>query len=404
MSGHTCPNGRPLRVLMVSHTCQSRTEGQPKADRLAAMPGIDLKVLVPGRWRHYGRWRRADVPQGSPTYVVQRPLLAWAGPAQCYLHFYPRLGRLLREFRPDVIDLWEEPWGLVSAHACALRDRLLPSAKIVSETEQNLARRLPPPFEGFRSYTLRRADHLVGRSAAAVEVARAKGYRGPATVVPNAVDTDLFRPMDRGECRRRLGWPADKFVAGYVGRLVERKGIDDLLDALALCPAEVCGVFVGDGELAGRVRERAAASPDGRLRHVPAVPASELAVVMNALDVLVLPSRTTATWKEQFGRVIIEAHACGVPVIGTDSGAIPEVVGEGGVIYAEGDAAGLARRLVGLAGDARLVASLGAAGRRGALGLYSWAKVAEAMAGVYRALGARPCGPTACRTGSRCCR
>ena len=134
------------------------------------------------------------------------------------------------EFQPDIIDLWEEPWGLVSAQVCRLRNRLLPSTMILSETEQNIDKRLPFPFEQIRKYTLRNADYAVGRNEAALEVLRAKGYAGPAEVVPNAVDAELFHPMDREECRRALGLTG--FVAGYVGRLVPEKGLMEMIEAL----------------------------------------------------------------------------------------------------------------------------------------------------------------------------
>ena len=269
-----------------------------------------------------------------------------------------------------MIDLWEEPWGLVSAHACRLRDRLLPACKVVSETEQNIDKRLPPPFEAFRSYTLRRADFLVGRSAEAVAVARSKGYAGPSAVVPNAVDAELFRPMDRVACRRALGWPEAGFVAGYVGRLVEEKGVTDLLDAAARCGDAVSAAFVGDGPMRPELERRATSLglPVGdaaRLRLLPARPAAELPVVMNALDALVLPSRTTPRWREQFGRVIIEAHACGVPVVGSSSGAIPEVVGDGGLTFPEADPAALADALLSLRSDPRPINGDGRAGPAG---------------------------------------
>src|SRR5580700_5368523 len=115
-----------MRVLLISHTCQSRTEGQPKARCLAAMPDIDLRVLVPDRWLHYGAWRNAELPAAGEFNCTAGPVRwPWVGPAQFYLHWYPKLAALLKEFRPEVIDLWEEPWGLVSAHTCYLRDRLL---------------------------------------------------------------------------------------------------------------------------------------------------------------------------------------------------------------------------------------------------------------------------------------
>ncbi len=374
-----------MRVLLISHTCQSRTEGQPKAEILARMPDIELQVLVPDRWKHYGTWRAADVPSGSPIFRVGKVAWPWMGPAQFYLHYYPGLRQLLTEFRPDVIDLWEEPWGLVSAQTCRLRNKLLPGTRIVSETEQNLNRRLPPPFERFRSYTLKQADFLVGRSREAVAVAKAKGYAGPAATVPNAVDTQLFRPMDRQECRQRLGWPSDRFIVGYIGRLVERKGISDLIEAMKHAGEGMLATFIGDGPMDERIE--AARREEGladRLLHVPGKPLAELPTVMNALDVMVLPSWTVPTWKEQFGRVIIESHACGVPVIGTDSGAIPEVIEEGGVVYREREVKGLVDAILRLKREPGLRQAMGAAGLRQVAEKYTWERVAERMAEIYR--------------------
>jgi glycosyltransferase involved in cell wall biosynthesis len=389
------PAGGELRVLLISHTCQSRAEGRPKAEWLGRTPGIRLRVLTPARWFHYGRWRDADADEPGASFGLQaeRVRWAWCGPAQYYLHWYPRLRQVLAEFRPDVIDLWEEPWGLVSVHACALRNRLLPGCRVVSETEQNLDKRLPFPFERFRAYTLRNADYVVGRSHEAVAVVRSKGYGGPAEVVPNAVDADLFRPMDRRDCRRRLG--VDGFVVGYVGRLVEEKGLADLLDALRLVPEAVNLLLVGSGPMELELRGRAAAAGlAARVRFEAQRPLEQLPAVMNAIDLLALPSRTTPRWKEQFGRVIIEAHACGTPVIGSDSGAIPEVLGAGGRVVPERDPAALARAIAELAGKADAARAMGAQGRRQVEQWYTWQKVAGRMASIYRRVSGRSCEPS----------
>ena len=193
-----------MRVLLISHTCQSRTEGQPKAALLAQRPGIELKVLIPDRWMHYGQWRAAQPPLDNAfDCEIGKVRLPWAGGRiGFYMHSYPGLAKLLRDFRPDIIDLWEEPWAQVSVQACRLRNRLLPQTRIVAETEQNINKKLPPPFEPYRRFTLQQANFVVARNQEAVEIVRSKGYRGPAEVVPNAVDTELFRPMERAECRR----------------------------------------------------------------------------------------------------------------------------------------------------------------------------------------------------------
>ncbi len=379
-----------MKVLLVSHTCQSRTEGQPKAFELARL-GIELCVVVPRRWMHYGQWREAQVPENPPfRFEVLDAKWPWCGPAQSYLHFYPGMRTLLREFKPDVIDLWEEPWSLVSLHTLRLRDRLCPRVPVVSETEQNIDKRLPPPFEPIRSRVLKRADFVIGRNAQSLEIVARKGFASSSRVVPNAVDAELFHPLtpqEREDKRDQLGWAGNEFWCGYVGRLVEEKGIADLLDALALCAPAVHAVIVGDGPFKGELEaqiERLGLKERVQLR--AGVPPRELAPLMGALDALVLPSRTTARWKEQFGRVLIEANACGVAAVGSDSGAIPDVVGTGGRIFPEADAPSLAKILDDLAHHPDEARRMGAEGRRTVLERYTWARVAEAMKGIYEEL------------------
>ncbi|MBV9848931.1 MAG: glycosyltransferase [Armatimonadetes bacterium] len=374
-----------MRVLLISHTCQSRVEGQPKAAQLAAWKGLDLRVLVPDRWYEYGRWRRAEAPEGAAyAFTAERVALPWTGPAQWYLHWYPRLAAILREFRPHIIDIWEEPYGLVSAQTCWLRNRILPQTKILSETEQNINKNLPLPFERCRAYTLRNADFAVGRNAEAVAVLRSKGFTGPAAVVPNAVDADLFRPMERAACRAELGYQPTDFVAGYVGRLVESKGLMEAVDALPHCPGNVRLLFVGAGDFKTDLEERARdLGVSERVRFLPARPLTDLPKVMNALDTLLLVSRTTPSWKEQFGRVVIEANACGTPVIGSRSGAIPEVVGNAGLIVPEKDPVALAAAIRDLADNPHRRNELGAIGRAQVEAKFTWARVADQMHDIY---------------------
>ncbi len=349
------------------------------------MPDIDLCVLTPHRWLHYGKWRLPERPQdASFGYRAGRVAWPWVGPAQYYLHWYPRLASLLKAFRPDIIDLWEEPWGLVSAQACWLRNRLLPATRIIAETEQNIDKALPPPFESFRRYTLRNANFAVGRNAESIGVLRNKGYDGPASVVPNAVDTGVFRPMERENCRRELG--VSGFVAGYVGRLVEEKGLMDMVDALPFCSSDVTLLFVGTGPFQEALQRRATAiGKAGQARFLGSRPLDELARVMNALDVLVLASRTTPSWKEQFGRVIIEAQACGTPVIGSDSGAIPEVIGSGGLVVPERNPMALAQALEEMRSRPEQRQRMGALGRQQVEKQYTWERVAQQMRDIYLA-------------------
>ena len=375
-----------MKVLLISHTCQSESEGQPRARELSKLDNLELTLLTPDRWKRYGSWRRADKPENANFRFIEGKIMwPWSGPGQTYLHWYPSLPRLLKQIQPDIIDIWEEPWSLVSAQTCFWRDRVCPNAKIVAETEQNIDKKLPPPFENFRSYVLKRADYLVGRNAESLEILKRKGYAGPVQVVPNAVDVELFtRDSNREQTRNARSWSG--FVVGYAGRLVQSKGVFDLLAAFQKLNFAAQLIFIGEGEARAELEKRAPAN----VRFVSAQPLEKLPELFSALDCLVLPSRTTASWKEQFGRVLIEAASCGVPVVGSDSGAIPEVVGRGenamGLIFPEGDVAALVAALIRLRNEPGFARNLGATGARRAREDFSWARVAAQLATIYREL------------------
>jgi glycosyltransferase involved in cell wall biosynthesis len=111
---------------------------------------------------------------------------------------------------------------------------------------------------------------------------------------------------------------------------------------------------------------------------------------MNAIDVLALPSRTTARWKEQFGRVLIEASACGTPVIGARSGAIPDVVGQGGLTFPERDPKSLADAIRQLHADPASARKMGQSGRQQVDEQYTWERVAQRMYSIYQTLVGEP--------------
>lgn len=372
-------NSSRIRVLMLGHQFQVPTEGQAKAGALCEHKDLEILVVTPDRyWEGETHWRH-PVPPATRDFQwqVQRVYFPWSGLGKWYLQWYRGLAETVRRFQPDVIDVWEEPWNLLSAQVCLVRKRHCPRAVLISETEQNINRVLPPPFEWFRKYTLREADFLIGRSGEAVQVARSKGYQGPARVVGNGVDTQLFSPQNREACRERLGMKG--FAVGYAGRLVSEKGVLDLVHAFDALPSDSELWMCGEGALMSSLREKG-----DRVHVLGSLRRKNLAEFFNSIDVLVLPSRTTATWKEQFGRVLIEAQACGTPVIASRSGAIPEVLGNSAILYSEGSITELADALQRLRGDAELRQKMAEAGRARVGAFYSWDSIALQMRDVYR--------------------
>src|SRR5687767_11942386 len=161
---------------------------QRKLEEIAAYPDVELTAVVPPAWD--GQPYQPGFMQGYRTIVQP---IRFDG--QFHLFHFRGLGRILRQVRPDVVHVDEEPYNL--ATALATREALAIGARPIFFTWQNLPRRYPPPFRWFERYVYRRSRHAIAGNAEAVEVLRGKGYRGPASVIPQfGVDPDLFAPAD----------------------------------------------------------------------------------------------------------------------------------------------------------------------------------------------------------------
>jgi glycosyltransferase involved in cell wall biosynthesis len=165
---------------------------------------------------------------------------------------------------------------------------------------------------------------------------------------------------------------------------VPEKGLDTLMEAVARLGPGVELWLIGNGpyrpaleELSRKLRI------EERVRWLEPVPPERMPELLAQVDVVVLPSRTTRVWKEQFGRILVEAMACKVPVVGSDSGAIPEVVGDAGLIFPEGDVATLAECLDRLRQSPELRAQFAERGLIRAQ-LYAQERIADLTAAFYQ--------------------
>jgi glycosyltransferase involved in cell wall biosynthesis len=364
-----------VRVLMVSKALVVGAY-QRKLEEIAAAPDVDLTAVVPATWG--GQAYEPTFVQGYRTVVTP---IRFDG--NFHLFHLPRLGRIIAEARPDVVHVDEEPYNLATVQATWLA--LRHGARPLFFTWQNLLRRYPPPFSWFERYVLSRSRHAIAGNNEAVGVLRTKGYRGPATVIPQfGVDPELFAPAPP-ESR-----PLDRpFTIGYVGRLAPEKGVDLLLEAVAMLKGEWRLRLVGSGGMRAALESQARALKIAdRLTFAPPVPSTQVPDEMHQIDVLVLPSLTYPNWKEQFGRVLQEAMACGVPVVGSDSGEIPSVIGDAGLVVPEGDVDALAAVLQTLLGNVSLRVGCGLRGRARVLERFTQASIAHQTVDVYRQVAA----------------
>ncbi len=345
-----------LRVLSIAHSAFGDGSSRLRYHPLATDKSLDLTLLIPDKWEESGQKFTMGSEAGPLNIKVGAVRLQSVPKLNWYAHYYPSLKRLLHEMSPNVLHLWAEPWSILALHSIFLRDRYFPKMAVVLETDQNILRRLPPPFESIRRYNLKRTDMLIARAQEALDVSRACGYAGPSAFVEYVIPTDLFKPTDKETARSDFG--ISGFTIGYVGRLVPGKGLSTVLQALKACTRPVNFAIMGSGpELQNLKQQTADLGLADRVTFFASQPQRAVARFMAALDVLVLMSETQRTWKEQFGRVIIEAQACGTPVIGSSSGSIPFVTGRGGWIVPERDATALTQLLERLSCDPSSIAS-----------------------------------------------
>jgi glycosyltransferase involved in cell wall biosynthesis len=361
-----------MRVLMISKACVQGIY-QRKLEEIARR-GVELTVAVPPAWRDE-RGRLALERSYTSGYRLLVTPIALNG--SFHLHYYPRLARLVAEAQPELVHIDEEPYNLATWQATRLAEQA--GAQTLFFAWQNRERRYPPPFRWFEQYVYRHASYAIAGNRDAVHVLRAKGYAGPASVIPQfGVDPLLYG---------RAQPPSGRCVIGYVGRLVQEKGIADLLRAAAGLSGDWLIRLLGGGpdreRLETLARELGIAERTVFDRQVPS---SEVPCYLAQLHVLVLPSRTQPNWQEQFGRVLPEAMISGLPVVGSDSGEIPNVIGDAGLVYPEGDVEALRAQLQALAGDQALWRDLAECGRRRALEHYTQAQVAAQTVAVYRSL------------------
>lgn len=334
-----------VKLLVVSHACVTAVNQAFFAD-VARLANWTVDIAVPASWD--SEWEKGAQPSRWSTFdgkLIRIPV--WKS-GSVPLHVYRQMFlRLLRAEKPDAIYVHHEPYGLATAQLY-LANRVTGRVPIGFYAAQNILKNYPPPFRWLEHYVLRHSDFSFPVTDGALEVLRTKGYTGNAEVLPLALDQNVYSPrVEWAKAKRReLGIPSEGFCFGYLGRFVEEKGLLSFLKAAAsLRDLSWNCLLVGNGPQEAELR---AAVASLRLeKHIlfhGYVPHQEVAGWLTLFDALVLPSETRPNWKEQFGRVIVEANACETPVIGTDSGEIRRVVEStgGGVMVPEADPASLA--------------------------------------------------------------
>jgi glycosyltransferase involved in cell wall biosynthesis len=338
-----------MRLLVIDKTLALPVNHR-KWTRLITEHGHDVLCVTADTWIEA---QRTIHPQPDASHLPIHALPVASPGYENRAFFTSGLAKTIRQFRPEAIICFEEPFSAFAAQTTWIRNRIARKIPLCFYSWYNL---LPDRIGGY-SYAFLYDAILayVLKSASVVFCANPEAERfydakrsGITRPLFFGVDVDVFTAGGI-----KSDWPTDRpFRIGYIGRMLAMKGIDTLLEAAARLKSDLEFeiILLGSGPESETLTTQAAnLGLSDRLTMVPSTAPEHVGAILKSMDVLVLPSRSMPYWKEQFGRVLVEAMACGVPVIGSDSGAIPAVIGDAGLVFPEGDAKALAEHIHRLA-------------------------------------------------------
>ena len=377
---------KPIRLLAIGHSYVLAVN-RATLREVARDTSFDITVAAPTFF--HGDLRPLNCepePPGSPLKLVSIPA-RWTSRIHVFQYSPKPLRDLILKHPFDGIHAWEEPYIFAGYQIARLARRS--GARFCFRSAQSLSKRYPPPFNFFENQSRAAAHKWIAGGKSVFENLVARGYPAESgRVITLAVDTSMFRPADeaaRTGVRESLGLKPP--IIGYIGRLVPAKGLRILMQALEALGSEESWslLLLGSGEMQAEIEQWASARGWSDRVKILLAKHDQVPQYLSAMDMLAAPSQTMPNWKEQFGRMLIEAFACAVPVIASDSGEIPFVVGDAGMIVPENDIPAWTRQLRLLLRNEDLRKQLGAAGMA-RVGQFSVSNVALQFRAFYQEL------------------
>jgi len=388
-----------MRILVASHTYIVEINREKFKILANLEPDIEVTIVVPRRWKPGGVQNQTietEFYQEGSFKIV--PISNFSQNNQGLLTFGTDIIKLLQEFQPQIIQVEQGSKSLAYTQLIILNKLLKLQAKNILFTWWNLSYELKWPISVLENCNLQNTDGIIAGNLDGSKVLHQRGYTGMMEVMPQlGVDETLFCHTGKDtDLSRKFGIEPTDFVVGFVGRFVEEKGLLTLAEALAgLKEHSWKWLLVGQGKLRSHLEQKCIEwGISDRTIWIESVSHEAIPPYINLMNCLVLPSQTsykfktltTVGWKEQFGHVLIEAMACKIPVVGSDCGEIPHVIGDAGLIFPEGNAGILRDCLQQLMERREFAADLGDRGYHRAMSNYTNQALAEQLLDFYKEL------------------
>ena len=333
-------NNLDLRVLFVSHAYVIGVN-QGKLKAISETGSIKVGLVAPNNWISLEWNRPLELETPHPDIEIYPTPVIFPGRGGACIYSPWHVWKAIKDFSPDIIQVELEAFSL-GAFEFALWSNATGIPVVIFGWENRLDRRLSFLRNLLCQYVFRTIPAIIPGNHDGAELMRKWNYTGLIETIPQmGVDPEFFSQQKRQTAliEKSLEKDNQTFVIGYLGRLVHEKGVDVVFKALHQLRAQGldCRVVLwGSGADEAALKQEAQAlqiseyvSWQGAVRH------EQVPEAISHFDALVLPSRTMPDWKEQFGHVLIEAMAMGVPVVGSSSGEIPHVIGREDLVFEE---------------------------------------------------------------------
>lgn len=351
-----------MKILVVSHTYIASINREKWKVFAQKYKDSQIKVLIPKNWPaslfdiSAGNCAQDNLNNCEFISLDTRK----AGNEVLYNYKFSDLFRILKKFKPDVIHVEQGDNALSYFQLILVAKLLRLKSKFTFFTWVNWKHRWSLKYRLFWSFiekfNLKNSSGAIVGNTVAKDILREKKYLKEIEVLLQlGVNTKYFYPVQKEILKQPFDYAQDRIqddpaVAkgygghgkrrkriGFIGRIIKEKGVFDLVTVfknLHKKYPEWKLVFVGAGkELNNLIDYVNKNNLQEHVEFLPPVDHKLVGEVLNKFDIFILPSYDTPEWKEQFGHVLIEAMACGVPVLGSDAGNIANVIRDSGLVF-----------------------------------------------------------------------